>query len=70
MGLPCSVHCTQRQSRQGIPWRHAGAVSVPLYRPVAGTGIWDNIKKVVMTVGFAMTATERNPDFQQEAFKV
>jgi hypothetical protein len=45
-------------------------VNLPLYRPVAGNGVWDNIKKAVMTIGFAMTATERNPDFQEDIFQV
>jgi len=40
----------------------AGAVSLPLYRFVAGNSVWDNIKKVAMA-GFAMKATERDPDY-------
>jgi rhodanese-related sulfurtransferase len=43
--------------------RIAGAISAPLFREVVGTGLWDNVKRAVMAVGLAMTATERNPDF-------
>eukprot|EP00197_Chlamydomonas_leiostraca_P009640 CAMPEP_0202865800 /NCGR_PEP_ID=MMETSP1391-20130828/6358_1 /ASSEMBLY_ACC=CAM_ASM_000867 /TAXON_ID=1034604 /ORGANISM="Chlamydomonas leiostraca, Strain SAG 11-49" /LENGTH=262 /DNA_ID=CAMNT_0049545677 /DNA_START=1 /DNA_END=789 /DNA_ORIENTATION=- len=39
-----------------------GAVNVPLYRFVQGTALWDNIKKIAMA-GFAMKATERDPDY-------
>ena len=34
-----------------------GAVSVPLYRGVAGKTAWDTVKRAVMAVGFAMRAT-------------
>ena len=34
----------------------AGALSVPLYRDVQGTGPWDRLKKVVMA-GLVMRAT-------------
>ncbi len=37
--------------------RVAGAVNVPMFRKVAGTGNWDNLKKVVMRFGLAMEAT-------------
>ncbi|GFR51091.1 hypothetical protein Agub_g13417 [Astrephomene gubernaculifera] len=45
----------------------AGAVSLPLYRYVAGSGFWDNVKKAAMAVGFAMRATERDPEFPSKA---
>jgi rhodanese-related sulfurtransferase len=47
--------------------RIAGSVNVPLYRPVEGKGQWDTLKRFVMAVGLAMTATERNPDFAADA---
>ena len=34
-----------------------GAVNVPMFVPVAGTQMFDQIKKFVMTTAFAMTAT-------------
>ena len=37
--------------------RIEGAINVPLFRTVQGSGTWDQIKKVVMAVGLAMTAT-------------
>ena len=37
--------------------RVAGAVNVPMFRKVAGTGPWDNAKKLVMRFGLAMEAT-------------
>lgn len=45
-----------------VPWdfekQHIeGAVSVPLYRGVAGKTPWDTVKRAVMAVGFAMKAT-------------
>lgn len=45
-----------------------GAVNVPLFRPVAGNGFFDNVKKVS---GFfmGMVSTERNPDFQKQALE-
>jgi len=43
-----------------------GAVNVPLYRPVEGRDTRDNLKRLAMTF-FAMRATERNPDFAEEA---
>ncbi|MEW5319225.1 MAG: hypothetical protein WDW38_010390 [Sanguina aurantia] len=45
-----------------------GAVNVPLYRPVAGNEFWDVLKRVAMA-GFAMQATERNPDFVEVALE-
>ncbi|GIL91563.1 hypothetical protein Vretifemale_19161, partial [Volvox reticuliferus] len=48
----------------------AGAVSLPLYRYVEGTGFWDNVKKAAMAIGFAMRATERDPDYQSKALSV
>lgn len=47
----------------------AGSVNVPMYRFVAGNGLWDNLKKVAMA-GFAMKATERDPDFIANFCKV
>ncbi|KAG2482004.1 hypothetical protein HYH03_019042 [Edaphochlamys debaryana] len=44
-----------------------GAVSVPAFRFTAGTSAADTFKKVAMAIGFAMRATERNPEFTQEA---
>ncbi|KXZ43447.1 hypothetical protein GPECTOR_90g534 [Gonium pectorale] len=49
--------------------RAAGAVSLPLYRFVEGTGFWDNVKKAAMAIGFAMRATERDPDYQAKALE-
>eukprot|EP00873_Tetraselmis_striata_P022142 jgi/Tetstr1/442406/TSEL_030532.t1 len=43
-----------------------GSVNVPLFRGVQGNTAFDNVKKLVMA-GFAMRATERNPEFQQDA---
>lgn len=40
-----------------------------MFRPVAGAGPWDNAKRFVMSVAFAMEATERNPDFTAEALQ-
>jgi 3-mercaptopyruvate sulfurtransferase SseA len=34
-----------------------GAVNVPMFVPVAGTQLFDQIKKAVMATAFAMTAT-------------
>lgn len=42
-----------------------GAVNVPLWRGVAGKTPWDTVKRAIMAVGFAMKATERNPEFKQ-----
>lgn len=42
-----------------------GAISVPLFRPVQGRTKFDNLKRLAMA-GFAMEATERNPDFVQD----
>lgn len=39
-----------------------GAVNVPLFREVQGNGFFDTLKRVAMG-GFAMKATERDPDF-------
>lgn len=39
-----------------------GAVNVPLYQPVAGNALMDNLKKISMAA-MGMQATERNPDF-------
>eukprot|EP00879_Flechtneria_rotunda_P006814 GHRR01007158.1.p1 GENE.GHRR01007158.1~~GHRR01007158.1.p1 ORF type:complete len:259 (+),score=33.78 GHRR01007158.1:577-1353(+) len=47
----------------------AGSLNVPMYRLVAGTGLWDNVKKVAMA-SFAMKATERDPDFVQNCYKI
>lgn len=44
----------------------AGAVNVPLFRPVQGRTAFDTVKKLAMGA-LAMTATERNPDFAAEA---
>eukprot|EP00877_Chromochloris_zofingiensis_P007463 jgi/Chrzof1/2970/Cz12g06140.t1 len=51
-------------------WRAEGAVNVPLYRYVQGDTFWDNMKKLVMGIGFAMKATERNPNFLDDLLKV
>lgn len=47
-----------------VPWdferqKIEGAISVPLWRGVAGKTTWDTIKRAVMAVGFAMKATGR-----------
>ena len=46
----------------------AGAVNVPLFRMVQGSDLWSTLKKVAMA-SFAMSATERNPDFAGDAVK-
>lgn len=56
-----------RPEYQFAKQRVAGAISAPLFREVAGQGPWDNVKRVVMAVGLAMRATERNPDFIADA---
>ncbi|KAJ9519247.1 hypothetical protein QJQ45_017897 [Haematococcus lacustris] len=40
----------------------ADSVNISLYRFTAGNELWDKIKRVAMA-GFAMKATERDPDF-------
>ena len=45
-----------------VPWDYEretveGAVSVPLWRGVAGKTAWDTLKRGIMAVGFAMKAT-------------
>ena len=45
-----------------VPWdferqKIEGAISVPLWRGVAGKTAWDTFKRAVMAVGFAMKAT-------------
>jgi len=42
------------------------SVNVPLYRAVQGTTFFDQVKKLA-TAAMAMQATERNPDFGQDA---
>ena len=49
-----------------VPWdfekqKIEGAISVPLWRGVAGKTTWDTIKRAVMAVGFAMKATGDTP---------
>lgn len=44
----------------------AGAVNVPLFRPVQGRTAADNAKRLAMAL-FSMTATERNSEFAAEA---
>jgi rhodanese-related sulfurtransferase len=46
-----------------------GAVNVPMFVPVVGTKMFDQIKKVVMATAFAMAATERNQNFAEDAQK-
>lgn len=41
-----------------------------LVRYVQGDTFWDNMKKLVMGIGFAMKATERNPNFLDDLLKV
>jgi rhodanese-related sulfurtransferase len=43
-----------------------GAVSVPMYQPVSGDSMMDNIKRIALGA-MAMQATERNPDFKKVA---
>jgi hypothetical protein len=38
-----------------------GAVNVPMFRKVAGSSNWDNLKRVVMRFGLAMEATGAPP---------
>jgi len=45
-----------------------GSINVPLFRQVQGNSPFDIAKKVVMA-GFAMAATERNPNFADEALE-
>jgi len=42
-----------------------GSVNLPLFRFVQGRELWDNIKRIAM-MGFAMKATERDPDYRQK----
>lgn len=46
-----------------------GAVNVPLFQEVQGSGFLDNAKKVLMGAA-AMRATERNPNFIENAKEV
>lgn len=46
-----------------------GAINLPLYRYVEGDTVWDNLKRLAMA-GFAMKATERNPNYIQDCLKV
>ncbi|KAF5833516.1 hypothetical protein DUNSADRAFT_10167 [Dunaliella salina] len=46
----------------------AGAINIPLYRFTQGTAFWDQVKKIAMA-GFAMKATERDPDYVGTALK-
>lgn len=45
------------------------ATCVPLFVPVAGTELFDTVKRFVMATAFAMTATERNKNFAEDAAK-
>ena len=63
-GKAVLVDC--RPEYEFLRQRVAGSVSAPLFREVQGKGAWDNIKRAVMAVGLAMTATERNPDFVED----
>lgn len=45
-----------------------GAVNVPLFTPVAGNGLLDNVKKLSSALMF-MQATERNPKFAEMALE-
>lgn len=47
------VRTTQEHEKQHIP----GSLFVPLYSDVKGETFFDNLKRVVMAVGFAMRAT-------------
>ncbi|PNH05586.1 Rhodanese-like domain-containing protein 14, chloroplastic, partial [Tetrabaena socialis] len=76
-----SVTPQEAQTLQGQGWtivdvrlasdfekvRAAGSLSLPIYRYVEGTSFWDNVKKAAMAVGFAMKATERDPDYGAKA---
>lgn len=53
---------TKKAYDQGHP---VGSMNVPLFRPVMGDTKYDNLKRLVMA-GFAMEATERNPDFVKQ----
>lgn len=55
------------QQQQYNKERIEGAISIPLYQEVQGTEIWDNVKRAVCAVGLAMVATERNPNFLEDA---
>eukprot|EP01024_Parvocaulis_polyphysoides_P016511 TRINITY_DN17351_c0_g3_i1.p1 TRINITY_DN17351_c0_g3~~TRINITY_DN17351_c0_g3_i1.p1 ORF type:complete len:262 (-),score=28.99 TRINITY_DN17351_c0_g3_i1:255-995(-) len=46
-----------------------GSINVPLFRPVQGKQFYDNVKRLAMGA-FAMTATERNPDFVEDLSKI
>jgi rhodanese-related sulfurtransferase len=49
--------------------QHAeGAINVGLFREVQGRSTLENIKRIAMA-GLAMTATERNPNFREEALQ-
>ena len=45
-----------------------GSLNVPLYRPVEGSSLFDKVKKLAVGA-MAMTATERNPNFADDARK-
>jgi hypothetical protein len=66
--LPCSVktithkHARRRPAYQYEKERIAGAASVPMFRPVAGSDNWSRLKKVVMG-SLAMAATGDNSLF-------
>eukprot|EP00898_Chlorokybus_atmophyticus_P009096 jgi/Chlat1/9188/Chrsp97S08459 len=46
--------------------RARGSVNVPLFQPVEGRTFLHNVKRFVMAAAFAMTATERNPNFVKQ----
>jgi len=52
-----------------LPPSPRGRSSPPPQRFVEGTALWDTIKKVAMA-SFAMKATERDPDFVDNFYKV
>lgn len=50
------------RSKKDYEAQHAeGAINIPLFQPIAGNGVWDQVKKVVFAVGFAM-ADRGKPD--------
>jgi len=57
-----------RQVNQFESEHAEGALNIPLYRYVQGNTFWDNAKRLAMA-GFAMKATERNPEFVEDARK-
>ncbi|KAK3250866.1 hypothetical protein CYMTET_39778 [Cymbomonas tetramitiformis] len=55
-----------REAKQFEQCHIDGAINVPMFQPVQGNSTFDNLKRLAMAA-FAMQATERNPNFREEA---